>query len=229
MPCASSRRTCRCARTCCSRSGSCCPRPAPPRMPFSLSKKRAPRTVRLRSLGANPGAVLVGHRGPGEGDVLDRDVRPADHPDPLAGAGAVAHVRLTFGGLQDRRSARQIAQSTYSPGSMRTMSPSSATAAASLGACRLRCGPTRSTLASTRQSTPRRSRLRRAATATSGWFPLPSTCIAGARRSPENLATPLPASQTPPSLVPLGDGRRSPSEVGPIGVIAGAGRSTMRQ
>jgi hypothetical protein len=45
--------------------------------------------------------------------------------------------------------ARQIAQSTYSPGSMRTVSPSWATAAASLGACRLRCGPTRSTSALT--------------------------------------------------------------------------------
>ena len=33
---------------------------------------------------------------------VDRDVRAADHPDRLAGAGAVAHVRLTGRGFQDQ-------------------------------------------------------------------------------------------------------------------------------
>jgi hypothetical protein len=48
------------------------------------------------------GAVLIGHARARKGDVLDRDVGAADHPDRLAGAGAVAHVRRTGRGFEDQ-------------------------------------------------------------------------------------------------------------------------------
>ena len=61
-------------------------------------------------------------------------------------------MRRAAGASRTRPRARQIAQSTYSPGSKRTTSPSCATAAASLGICRLRSGPTRSTSAPARRA-----------------------------------------------------------------------------
>ena len=53
------------------------------------------------ALGADAGAVLIGHPRTRERDVFHGDVIPGDHPDRLAGARPIAHVRRALGRLQD--------------------------------------------------------------------------------------------------------------------------------